>query len=119
MQNYATSLGLASFEFKLATANLYFVLPFSIVAVFTMDACFKFLFQYSIRQLGLKLAKSIREKFHLHINHLSLQTQSKYDSGSMVSVITSDMINLQNWVAESTMNLFNDGFKALFLFARL
>jgi subfamily B ATP-binding cassette protein MsbA len=101
------------------SADLQYFLPLLIIGVFIIDAIFKFLHQYSIRKVGLLVVRRLREKFHYHLNRMSLTTQAKYDSGSLVSVITSDLHNLQSWLAESVTNLFNDGFKALFLFVWL
>jgi subfamily B ATP-binding cassette protein MsbA len=50
---------------------------------------------------------------------MALKNQEKYDSGSLVSVVSSDLQSLQSWLSETMTNLFNDGFKALFLFGWL
>lgn len=103
----------------LDTNNLQYVLPVAIIGVFCVSAFLRFLYEFNIRKVGLLVVKNLREKFHSHINMLSLNTQMKYDSGSLVSRITSDMHSLQSWIAESLSNLFNDGFKALFMFVWL
>ena len=91
-------------------------LPLAIIIVFSLDAVFKFTYLFSIRSWALKVVKSIREKFHTHLNKLSIKDQVKYDSGSLVSIVSSDLTSLQSWLSESVTNFFNDGFKALFLF---
>ena len=104
---------------ELKTSNLALVLPLIIVAVFLLEGIAKFLYQYQVRKIGVLVSRDLREKFHSHLNKLSLATQSKYESGSLVSIVSSDLNSLQSWLAESISNLFNDGFKALFLFGWL
>ena len=104
---------------NLDSSKLHIVLPLAIVAVFAIEAVLKFFFQYNSRKLGLLVVKKLREEFHNHLSLLSLSGQRKYDSGSLVSVISSDLNSLQSWLAESVMNLFNEGIVAIFLFAWL
>lgn len=113
MQNF---IGL---NFSLDPSKLLYTLPLFIVFVFLIDACFKFLYQYSVRLLGLRVVRDLREKFHDHLNKMSLKAHSKYETGALVSVVSSDLASLQAWLAESLTNLFNDGFKAVFLLAWL
>ncbi|NQY81214.1 MAG: ABC transporter ATP-binding protein [Candidatus Caenarcaniphilales bacterium] len=101
------------------TSTFSTFLPLAIIIVFSLDAIFKFTYLFSIRSWGLKVVKSIREKFHAHLNKLSIKDQVKYDSGSLVSIVSSDLTSLQSWLSESVTNFFNDGFKALFLFTWL
>ncbi len=101
------------------TSNIHIVLPVLIVSVFALSAVLRFLYEYNVRKVGLLVVRSMREKFHWHLSKLSLSTQMKYDSGSLVSRITSDMNQLQQWVSECLTNLFNENFKALFLFSWL
>lgn len=103
----------------LTTADFINLLPIAIVLVFTIDAIFKLVYIFSIRSWGLKIVQDLRDKFHLHLNRMSLKEQEKYDSGSLVSVVSSDLQSLQSWLSETMTNLFNDGFKALFLFGWL
>ncbi len=110
------SLDLSQFHLELETKNLALVLPLIIVSVFIFEGLFKFLYQYQIRKIGLLVSRDLREKFHAHLNRLPLDTQQRYESGSLVSIVSSDLSNLQSWLAESISNLFNDGFKAVFLF---
>jgi subfamily B ATP-binding cassette protein MsbA len=102
--------------FYVPTTKLINFLPILIIIVFSLDAVFKFCYLYSIRIWGLKIVKKLRERYHQHLNLLSFEDQRRYDSGSLVSVVSSDLHSLQSWLAESVTNLFNDGFKALFLF---
>jgi subfamily B ATP-binding cassette protein MsbA len=95
------------------------LLPVAIVVVFTIDAIFKLSYIFSIRSWGLRIVQDLRDKFHLHLNQMALKNQEKYDSGSLVSVVSSDLQSLQSWLSETMTNLFNDGFKALFLFGWL
>ncbi len=104
---------------NLDSGNLHIVLPLAIVAVFAIEAVLKFFFQYNSRKLGLLIVKRLREEFHNHLSLLSLARQRKFDSGSLISVISSDLNSLQSWLAESIMNLFNESIVALFLFAWL
>lgn len=95
--------------------QLKIILPLAIVMVFFIEAIFKFFYQFFARKLGLEIVRSLRERFHQHLNLLSLQKHKSIDSGSFVSVISSDLQNLQSWLAETLMNLFSESFTALFL----
>lgn len=103
----------------LDTASFTNILPIGIVTVFTIDAIFKLAYIFSIRSWGLKIVEDLRNQFHLHLNRMGLKEQEKYDSASLVSVVSSDLQSLQSWLSETITNLFNDGFKALFLFSWL
>ncbi|MBU6196838.1 MAG: ABC transporter ATP-binding protein/permease [Cyanobacteria bacterium REEB446] len=103
----------------LSTGDFINLLPIAIVVVFTIDAIFKLSYIFSIRSWGLRIVQDLRDKFHLHLNQMALKDQEKYDSGSLVSVVSSDLQSLQSWLSETMTNLFNDGFKALFLFGWL
>jgi subfamily B ATP-binding cassette protein MsbA len=103
----------------LSTGDFINLLPVAIVVVFTIDAIFKLSYIFSIRSWGLRIVQDLRDKFHLHLNQMALKNQEKYDSGSLVSVVSSDLQSLQSWLSETMTNLFNDGFKALFLFGWL
>ena len=119
--NFNYSLDLESMKSFLYLKTEHFTnfLPLSIIVVFTLDAFFKFTYLFSIRTWGLKIVKSLREKIHRHFNKLSMQSQAKYDSSSVVSIVSSDLPSLQSWLSETVTNFFNDGFKALFLFSWL
>jgi ATP-binding cassette, subfamily B, bacterial MsbA len=117
-QNYLQAFMDTKF-FEIPTSSLLVILPVSIIVVAFVEAGFKFLYQYYTRELGLLVVKDLKEKFHHHINQLSISRLKKYDSGSLVSVISSDLQSMQSWLAESLMNMFTEIFKAIFLFAWL
>ncbi|MFM7458507.1 MAG: ABC transporter ATP-binding protein [bacterium] len=132
LKNYPSGLEISFLNFKymfsatglskalyLSTGDFINLLPIAIVVVFTIDAIFKLSYIFSIRSWGLRIVQDLRDKFHLHLNQMALKDQEKYDSGSLVSVISSDLQSLQSWLSETMTNLFNDGFKALFLFSWL
>ena len=98
------------------TSKLLQTLPLIIVSVFALDAIFKFIYLFLVRLWGVKIVRDLREKFHNHINLLSFDSQRKFEQGSFVSVVTSDLHSLQSWLSESMVSIFNDSFKALFLF---
>jgi subfamily B ATP-binding cassette protein MsbA len=132
LKHYPSGLEISFFNFKhifsasglskalyLSTGDFINLLPIAIVVVFTIDAIFKLSYIFSIRSWGLRIVQDLRDKFHLHLNQMALKNQEKYDSGSLVSVVSSDLQSLQSWLSETMTNLFNDGFKALFLFGWL
>jgi subfamily B ATP-binding cassette protein MsbA len=132
LKHYPSGLEISFFNFKhifsasglskalyLSTGDFINLLPIAIVIVFTIDAIFKLSYIFSIRSWGLRIVQDLRDKFHLHLNQMALKNQEKYDSGSLVSVVSSDLQSLQSWLSETMTNLFNDGFKALFLFGWL
>ena len=132
LKHYPSGLEISFFNFKhifsasglskalyLSTGDFINLLPIAIVVVFTIDAIFKLSYIFSIRSWGLRIVQDLRDKFHLHLNQMALKDQEKYDSGSLVSVVSSDLQSLQSWLSETMTNLFNDGFKALFLFGWL
>ncbi len=102
--------------FEWDPSKLYIILPLAIIAVFMVEAFFKFLYQYNSRELGLQITRSLRDDFHNHINRISISQQRNFDSGSIVSVVSSDLQSLQSWLAETMMNLFSESFTAFFLF---
>ena len=107
---------------EIFTINIHsfkYILPIGIVLVFLIEALFKFSYQYTSRKLSLKIVKDIRERFHRHVSKLSMKDINKIDSGSLVSVVSSDLQSLQSWLAESLINLFSESFKAIFLFSWL
>lgn len=112
------SIDLENF-FVVDVNNFKNILPVAIVVVVLVEAIFKFSYQYCSRLLGLSIVKDIRERFHRHINSLSMKDINNIDSGSLTSVVSSDLQSLQSWLAESMMNLFSESFKALFLFSWL
>ena len=132
LKHYPSGLEISFFNFKhifsasglskalyLSTGDFINLLPIAIVVVFTIDAIFKLSYIFSIRSWGLRIVQDLRDKFHLHLNQMALKEQEKYDSGSLVSIVSSDLQSLQSWLSETMTNLFNDGFKALFLFGWL
>ena len=121
VQNWldSQSISLPENFLEINVSSLKTVLPMAIVGVFLFEAVFKFCYQYFSRKLGLSIVKDIRERFHDHINKLSMKELKKIDSGSLVSVISSDLQSLQSWLAESIMNLCSESFKAFFLFSWL
>lgn len=96
--------------------QLHIILPLAIISVFIFEAFFKFNYQYFARKLGLLIVKKMRDDYHHKINLMSIVNQRNYESGSLVSVVSSDLQSLQSWLAESMMNLFSESFKAFFLF---
>lgn len=105
--------------FNLDPNKLHLILPVTIIAVFAIEAFLKFLFQYNSRKLGLVIVRDLREQIHQHISRLSLTRQKQYDSGSIISVISSDLNSMQSWLAEAMMNLFNESITVVFLLAWL
>ena len=117
--NFDLSNFLNSDLFNWQPSKLHIILPLAIISVFLFEALFKFGYQYFARKLGLLVVKKMREDYHQKISLMSIASQRKYDSGSLVSVVSSDLQSLQSWLAESLMNLFSESFKAFFLFSWL
>ena len=110
---------LNSGAFSWQPSKLYIILPSAIIVVFIFEAFFKFNYQYFARKVGLLVVKKMREDYHQKISSMSISSQRKHDTGSLVSVVSSDLQSLQSWLAESMMNLFSESFKAFFLFSWL
>lgn len=115
LQNYLPASFISQDFFNLDPSKLHLILPVTIVSVFAVEAVLKFLFQYNSRKLGLLIVRELREKVHAHISQMSLAKQREYDSGSIISVISSDLNSMQSWLAETMMNFFNESIKAAFL----
>ena len=115
IQNYLPESISSQEIFNLDPNKLHLILPLTIVSVFAVEAVFKFLFQYNSRKLGLLIVRHLREQVHAHISQMSLAKQRQYDSGSILSVISSDLNSMQSWLAETMMNFFNESIKASFL----
>ena len=95
------------------------LIPILIVSAYLLEGILRFLYQFSIRYVSIATVRDIRNKLHEHLQKLSLSQITKDMSGTYVSRVTNDLFAVQSWVAETITTIFNDSFKALFLFSWL
>lgn len=95
------------------------LIPILIVSAYLLEGLLRFLYQFSIRYVSIATVRDIRNKLHEHLQKLSLSQITKDMSGTYVSRVTNDLFAVQSWVAETITTIFNDSFKALFLFSWL
>jgi subfamily B ATP-binding cassette protein MsbA len=100
-------------------SELLSLIPILIVSAYFLDGILRFLYQFFIRYVGIATVRDIRNDLHYHLQKLSLSQVTKEMSGSYVSKITSDLVAVQSWVAETITTIFNDTSKAIFMFAWL
>lgn len=104
---------------SLHVTELLGLIPVLIVCAYFLDGVFRFLHQFCIKYIGIAVVRDIRNTLHTHLQKFSLSQITKEMSGSYVSRITNDLIQVQSWVGETTTTIFNDTSKALFLSAWL
>lgn len=95
------------------------LIPILIISAYLLEGILRFLYQFSIRYVSIATVRDIRNKLHEHLQKLSLSQITKDMSGTYVSRVTNDLFAVQSWVAETITTIFNDSFKALFLFSWL
>lgn len=104
---------------SLHVTELLGLVPVLIVIAYFLDGSFRFLYQFCIKYIGVAVVRDIRNTLHEHLQKLSLSQITKEMSGSYVSRVTNDLMQVQSWIGETTTTIFNDTSKALFLFAWL
>jgi len=77
------------------------VLPQLLFVAFFGQAIFSFLSLYSMKTLGLKVVRNIRDKLYRHLIHQSIDFLSKARTGDLVSRISNDIEKIKLAVAET------------------
>ncbi len=81
--------------------RLVLVLPQLLFVAFLGQAVFSFLSLYSMKTLGLKVVRNIRDKLYRNLIHQSIDFLSKARTGDLVSRISNDIEKIKLAVAET------------------
>jgi subfamily B ATP-binding cassette protein MsbA len=81
--------------------KMVLVLPQLLFVAFLGQAIFSFLSLYSMKTLGLKVVRNIRDKLYRHLIHQSIDFLSKARTGDLVSRISNDIEKIKLAVAET------------------
>ncbi len=81
--------------------KMVLVLPQLLFVAFLGQAIFTFLSLYSMKTLGLKVVRNIRDKLYRHLIHQSIDFLSKARTGDLVSRISNDIEKIKLAVAET------------------
>ncbi len=81
--------------------QLVFVLPQLLFLAFLGQAVFSFLSLYSMKTLGLKVVRNIRDRLYRNLIHQSIDFLSKARTGDLVSRISNDIEKIKLAVAET------------------
>ncbi|MBN2345103.1 MAG: ABC transporter ATP-binding protein [Candidatus Aminicenantes bacterium] len=81
--------------------RLMLVLPQLLFVSFLGQAVFSFLSLYSMKTLGLKVVRNIRDRLYRHLIHQSIDFLSKARTGDLVSRISNDIEKIKLAVAET------------------
>jgi subfamily B ATP-binding cassette protein MsbA len=81
--------------------KMVLVLPQLLFVAFLGQAIFSFLSLYSMKTLGLKVVRNIRDKLYRNLIHQSIDFLSKARTGDLVSRISNDIEKIKLAVAET------------------
>ena len=81
--------------------KMVLVLPQLLFVAFLGQAIFSFLSLHSMKTLGLKVVRNIRDKLYRHLIHQSIDFLSKARTGDLVSRISNDIEKIKLAVAET------------------
>jgi subfamily B ATP-binding cassette protein MsbA len=81
--------------------QMVLVLPQLLLLAFLGQAIFSFFSLYSMKTLGLKVVRNIRDKLYRNLIHQSIEFLSKSKTGDLVSRISNDIEKIKLAVAET------------------
>jgi subfamily B ATP-binding cassette protein MsbA len=82
-------------------SKMVLVLPMLLFLSFLGQAIFSFFSLYSMKTLGLKVVRNIRDKLYRNLIHQSIEFLSKSKTGDLVSRISNDIEKIKLAVAET------------------
>ena len=86
---------------RIGEKRLVLVLPQLLFVAFLGQAIFSFLSLYSMKTLGLKVVRNIRDRLYRNLIHQSIDFLSKARTGDLVSRISNDIEKIKLAVAET------------------
>jgi subfamily B ATP-binding cassette protein MsbA len=95
--------------------KLVLVLPQLLFAAFLGQAIFSFFSLYSMKTLGLKVVRNIRDKLYRNLIHQSIEFLSKSKTGDLVSRISNDIEKIKLAVAETLAVYIRESLTLVFL----
>ena len=100
---------------RVKESNLVLVLPQLLFVAFFGQAIFTFLSLYSMKTLGLKVVRNIRDKLYRNLIHQSIEFLSKSKTGDLVSRISNDIKKIKLAVAETLAVYIRETLTLVFL----
>ena len=89
------------------------ILPFALVAVFTVKGIFYFLYSYILEQIGQCVIRDLRNSIYAHLHGLSLNFFHKHPTGSLTSRIINDVALLQGAVSNALIGMLRDSLSVI------
>jgi len=85
----------------ISESKLVLVLPQLLFLAFLGQAVFSFFSLYSMKTLGLKVVRNVRDKLYRNLIHQSIEFLSKSKTGDLVSRVSNDIEKIKLAVAET------------------
>jgi subfamily B ATP-binding cassette protein MsbA len=89
------------------------ILPFALVAVFTVKGLFYFLYSYILEWIGQCVIRDLRNQIYAHLHNLSLNFFHKHSTGSLTSRIINDVAMLQGSVSNALIRVLRDSLSVI------
>ncbi|MHB8808824.1 MAG: lipid A export permease/ATP-binding protein MsbA [Desulfobulbaceae bacterium] len=89
------------------------ILPFALVAVFTVKGFFYFIYFYILEWIGQCVIRDLRNKLYAHMHDLSLNFFHKHPTGSLTSRIINDVALLQGAVSSALVKVLRDALSVI------
>jgi subfamily B ATP-binding cassette protein MsbA len=90
--------------------TMLLVVPFMLVAFFTLKGVGRYIQEYHMSYIGLDVIKHLRNDLVLHLTHLDMSYFRETHSGEILSRITNDIARIQNVVTKIIPNLIRETF---------
>jgi ATP-binding cassette, subfamily B, bacterial MsbA len=95
--------------------QIFFLLPFGIIALFALRGACRYTNEYFIRTAGQLAVQDVRNDIYKKNMALSIGFFNKQPTGALMSRIMNDVTMMQEGVANIITGLFRDGFSAVSL----
>lgn len=106
----------------LAEKDMVQMMPMLILIVFMGQSLFMFLALYSMKTLGLKVVRNIRDRLYRSLVHQSVDYLSKAKTGDLTSRISNDIEKIRFAVSETLASYIREGLTlvglTIYIFAR-
>ena len=89
-------------------AQLLYLLPLALLAVFFIKGLFYFSYSFTLEKVGQSIIRDLRNKVYAHLYTLSLSYFQNTPTGELISRIMNDVAMLQSAVSHSLIRLLRD-----------
>ncbi len=100
-------------KFNIDTTKMKFMMPWLLLFVFIGQALFSFLYLYSMKTLGLKVVRNIRDQLYRSLVNQSVDFLSKAKTGDLVSRISNDIEKIKFAVSETLADYIRESVSLL------